>query len=86
MAQKNLASIQKYVGKRLEDFVYIFGKLPAHPYMWFWKKETQILIANQKKRVDGTKKVRLVAKKKSLETRGFRTHFWEVDHPYVILK
>ena len=37
-------------------------------------KKTQILIAHHKQRIDQTKKVRL-------ETRGFCTYFWEVDHP-----
>ena len=37
-------------------------------------EETQILIAHQKDGIDWTKKV-------WLGFRGFRTCFWEVDHP-----
>jgi hypothetical protein len=40
-------------------------------------KKTQILIEF----LDGTKKVQLAAKKSFLRFRGFRTFFWEVDHP-----
>ena len=56
-----------------------------HPLCDVWnQKKTQILIEF----LDGTKKVQLagkksflVAKKVRLGFRGFRTCFWEVDHP-----
>jgi hypothetical protein len=36
-----------------------------HPLCDVWKQKTQILIAHQKEDIDGTKKVRLAAKKSS---------------------
>jgi len=47
----------------------------------FESKKTQILIVHQKEDMDGTKKVQLPAKKVPLGFRGFRTYFWEVEHP-----
>ena len=58
----------------------MFGKLTT-PYGRFEWQKTQILIAQQKERMDRTKKVRLAAKKVRPETRGYCTHIWEVDHP-----
>ena len=58
----------------------IFGKLTTPYGMFEWQK-TQILIAHQKQTIGRPKKVPLAAKKSSAKTRGFCTHFWEVDHP-----
>ena len=62
--QKKFPTRQKKFPKGLDDFAPIFGKLTT-PYGMFEWKNTQILIAHQKERIDQTNKVRLAAKKSS---------------------
>jgi len=47
----------------------------------FKSKKSQILVAHQKEDMDGTKNYSYPPKKVWLGFRGFRTYFWEVDHP-----
>ena len=70
-----MATCKKKFGQGLEDFKPIFGK--------FESKKSQILVAHQKKDMDGTKKVWLPAKKKfgqGLE--DFAPIFGKLNTPY----
>ena len=64
MAQKKYGYPPKKVRLGFRGFRTIFLLLTT-PYVMFESKKTQILIAHQKEDIDGTKKVRLPAKKSS---------------------